>query len=155
VSAEEQEQREEHMRQRVECEGVFATYLLRVELDGRAIGEAIIHGAGLRHDRPLYLLKNFPVPSGEHRVRVSLTRREKRDRDTAVVTAPHGEKADTGVFAGRAEREITERQRRTHAAIPSSLVFDTTVVFSPRRVELVTFDPERKALQLHRELRRP
>ena len=61
LSAEEQARREEHMRQRVECEGGFATYALRVEVDGRAIGETVIHGAGLRHDRPLYLLRDYPV----------------------------------------------------------------------------------------------
>ena len=67
------------MRQRVECDGRFATYTLRVESDGQVIGETVVHGAGLRHDRPLYLLREYDVAPGVHRVRVSFTRREKTD----------------------------------------------------------------------------
>lgn len=83
VSAEELAKRPEHMRQRVECEGHFATYALRVEVDGRPADEAIVHGGGLRHDRPIYLLREFGVPRGAHRIRVSFTRRE-RDRKSVV-----------------------------------------------------------------------
>jgi hypothetical protein len=76
VSAEEMAKREEHMRQRVECDGRFATYSLRVEADGRAIDEMVVRGAGLRNDRPIYLLREFDLPSGPHRLHVSFRRRE-------------------------------------------------------------------------------
>jgi hypothetical protein len=151
LSAEEQAGREEHMRQRVECEGGFATYALRVEVGGRALGETVIHGAGLRHDRPLYLLRDYPVPPGQHRVRVTLTRREKTDDDAAAFAEAMVPDADTGLYAGRAEREADEHARRARAAIPPSLVLDTAIAFTPRQVALVTFNAERRILEIHTE----
>lgn len=155
LSTEEQARREEHMRQRVECEGTFATYALQVELDGKPIEVSVIHGAGLRHDRPLYLLRDYPVPPGHHRVRVTLTRREKADGAAPTPAAPLRPEADTGLYAGRAQREITERARRTRAAIPPSLALDTSIAFTARRVALVTFSAERRVLELHAEASRP
>lgn len=149
LSAEELAQREEHMRQRVECEGTFATYTLKVEVDGRGVGEAVIHGAGLRHDRPLYLLRDFPMPAGEHHVRVSVMRREQTDDDAAAFAKAIVPDADTGLYAGRAQREAGDRARRARAAIPASLVLDTLFAFMPRRVALVTFNSERRVLELH------
>jgi hypothetical protein len=151
LSAEEQAQREEHMRQRVECAGRFASYALSVEVDGRAIGEAVIRGAGLRHDRPLYLLRDFPVPPGEHRLRVRLTRREKTDDDAAAFAEAVVPEADTGLYAGRAQREAGERARRARAAIPPELALDTLVGFVRGQVALVTFNAERRLLELHGE----
>ena len=141
----------EHMRQRVDCEGRSATYALRVEVDGIPVGESVVRGSGLRHDRPLYLLSIYSVPPGEHRILVSLIRREKTDNDSAAWAPVPVPGADTGLFAGRAEREVTERRRRARAAIPASLLLDTVAVFSPRRVALVIFDPDRRALRLQGE----
>lgn len=149
----------EHMRQRVSCEGAFATYLLRIEVDGQVVGESVVRGAGIRNDRPLYLLRDYVVPPGRHRFRVSLTRREKPDDDAAEnerendrayarAAAPD---ADTGLYAGRSQREATEHSRRTRAAIPSTLVLDTAFSLTPQRVALVTFNAERRTLQLHAE----
>ncbi len=166
LSAQEQARREEHMRQRVECVGGFATYALRVAVDGRTIGETVIHGAGLRHDRPLYLLKDYSVSPGEHRVRVTLTRRERPGDDAPSFTEAEAEEeaeaeaeaeaetpeADTGLYAGRAQREVTERGRRARAAIPPSLVLDTALTFAPRQVALVTFNAQRRVLQVHAEV---
>jgi hypothetical protein len=149
VSAEELQQREEHMRQRLDCEGVSATYALRVEVDDRVAGEAVVHGAGLRHDRPLYLLQEFDVAPGAHRVRVTFTRRERTDDDAAAFATVVPPDADTGLFAGRAQREATEHSRRARAAIPPRLALDTTLTLEPRRVALVTFDPELRVLELH------
>ena len=151
LSDSEQAEREEHMRQRVECVGNFATYALTVEVDGRAIGESVLQGAGLRHDRPLYLLRDFPVPAGEHRVLVRLVRRETTDNDAAAFAPAIVSEADTGIYAGRAQREATERGRRARAAIPATLVLDTVVAFAPRQVALVIFNTERRMLQLHSE----
>jgi hypothetical protein len=148
LTAEEQARREEHMRQRVECEGGFASYALRVELDGRVIGSSVFRGAGLRHDRPLYLLRDYAVPAGAHRVRISLTRRETTDNDAAAFARPVVPDADTGLFAGRAEREAAERARSARAALPPLLTLDTLVDFTARRVALVTFDAERRVLQV-------
>jgi hypothetical protein len=151
LSDAEQAERGEHMRQRVECEGTFATYALTVEVDGLSIGEAVLRGAGLRHDRPMYLLRDFPVPSGEHRVQVRVVRRETTDNDAAAFAPAIVADADTGIYAGRAQREATERGRRARAAIPAILVLDTVFAFAPRQVALVIFNTERRMLQLHSE----
>lgn len=149
LSAEELAARPEHMRQRVECDGRFASYTLRVEMDDRAIGESIVRGGGLRHDRPIFLLREYEVPPGAHRMRISFTRRERietREEESAPGTVPD---ADTGLYAGRAAREVAERGRRDRAAIPPHLELDTTVTLAPREVALITFDPERKVFLLH------
>lgn len=146
ASAEELAREEEHMRQRVECEGHFASYTLRVESDGRLLSESVVRGAGLRHDRPMYLLRDLDLPSGAHRVRVSFTRRERVDRRGGADDDVAKSEADTGIFAGRAQREIAERARRTRAAIPERLALDTSVSFAPGRALVVTFDADRRAL---------
>lgn len=152
LSAEELERREEHMRERVECDGRFATYLLRVEADDRVIETDVLRGAGLRHDRPLYLLREYDLTPGRHRIRVSFMRRDARGGGSTVSALPVSGAADTGVFAGRAQREAMEHARRAAAAIPPRLVFDTTLNIAPERVALVTLDPVRRALRLLSEL---
>lgn len=149
LSAEELAARPEHMRQRVECDGRFASYTLRVEMDDRAIGESIVRGGGLRHDRPIFLLRDYEVAPGPHRMRISFARRERietREDEAAPRAVPD---ADTGLYAGRAAREVEERGRRDRAAIPPRLELDTTVTLAPREVALITFDPERKVFLLH------
>lgn len=146
VSRQELEREEEHMRQRVACEGRFATYTLRVEADGRLVTESVVRGAGLRHDRPVYLLRDLAMPGGVRHVRISFTRRERPDRDAAVGAPTLAAESDTGLFAGRAEREMVERARRKRAAIPADLVLDTVLSFAPDRVIVVTFDADRRLL---------
>ena len=153
LSAEELESREEHMRQRVECDGRSATYTLRVEADGRRIDETVVRGGGLRHDRPIHLLRDLELSPGTHRVRVTFTRRERTDDDAAAFAPAVSTTVDTGIFAGRAEREAVEHARRARAAIPARLVFDTVLAFVPRRVAIVTFDQERRTLELLSEAR--
>ena len=148
LSAEELAQREEHMRQRVECDGRFATYLLRVEADGRTAYQDIARGAGLRHDRPLYLLHEIDLAPGSHHLRVSFTRREKTDNDAAAFAAIGSSAGDTGLFAGRAQREAAEHARRARAAIPPRLELDTTVTFLADHVLVVSLDADRQQLQL-------
>lgn len=145
LSARELERREEHMRQRIECDGRFATYTLTVEVDGGQLDEAVIAGSGLRHDRPIHLLRDFDLAGGVHRVRVSFARREHTNGRGIV--APHPTAGgDTGIFAGRAEREMAERTRRARAAIPARLVLDTSMTFVPGRVAIITFDAHRRVL---------
>lgn len=148
LSAEELASREEHMRERLQCDGRSATYALSVESDGRRVGDAIVRGAGLRHDRSLYLLRDFEISPGTHRVRVTFTRREKTDDDAEAFAPAVSDAGDSGIFAGRAEREAEEHARRARSAIPPRLVLDTTVTLAPRRVAIVTFDPERRVLSL-------
>jgi hypothetical protein len=136
----------EHMRQRMECEGQFATYALRVDVDGSRIHESEVRGAGLRNDRPIYLLEDFIVGAGHRRVHVSFSRRETVDHDDD--SDEEEAHADTGLTIGRAEREKVERARRARAAIPPRLELDTTLTFTRGRVIVVTLDPERGALQV-------
>jgi hypothetical protein len=148
LSAEELARREEHMRQRVECDGRFATYELRVDADGRPLHRSIVRGAGLRHDRPLYLLQELDVRPGVHHLQISFVRREKTDNDAAAFAPVATTGPDTGLFAGRAQREVVERARRAGAAIPPRLELDTTVTLTAEAVLLVSFDHDRRALRL-------
>jgi hypothetical protein len=146
LSAEELARQLEHMRQRVQCDGRFATYALRVEADGRVLDQVVVRGSGLRHDRPLYVLRDFDLAAGVRRVRVSFARRERTEGETAAVAATPSAEADTGIFAGRAAREALERERRAQVAMPPQLLLDTSMVFVPSRILLVTFDADRRAL---------
>jgi hypothetical protein len=152
LSAAELAQREEHMRQRVECDGRFATYALRVESDGRVLHESVVQGAGLRHDRPLFLIREIDMPPGTHRLTITFVRRETTDNDAAAFAGGTSPDADTGLFAGRAQREAAEHARRARAAIPPRLDLDTTLEFLPERVVVVSLDAERRTLRLLREI---
>ncbi|MGH7693998.1 MAG: hypothetical protein ACRENH_03410 [Gemmatimonadaceae bacterium] len=146
LSAEEIARRGEHMRQRFECEGRFAAYDLRVEIDDRVLDETIVRGSGWRHDRPLYVLRDFTIAGGLHRVRVFFSRREQSAGDSLSLAQGPALGPDTGIFAGHAERERIERMRRARAAIPARLVLDTALALTTGRVTVVTFDVDRKSL---------
>lgn len=149
ATAEELSRELEHMRQRIECEGRSATYALRVRVDEGEVEESIVRGGGFRHDRPLHLLRDLALNPGIHRVRLEFERREAATpRDSLLPGVPAADSADTGVFAGRAERERIERVRRTRAAIPPRLSLDTSLGFAPGEVVLVTFDAERRRLEV-------
>jgi len=146
LSQKELEEREEHMRQRVECDGRFATYDLRVTVDGRSVAESVVRGGGFRHDRSIYLLREVDIPSGERHLQVTFTRREKTVEDGASLATRAPGATDTGLFAGRAAREVTERARRARAAVPARLMLDTTITLGARRVVVITYDHERRVL---------
>lgn len=152
LSDQELAEREVHMRQRVECEGRFATYRLRVQVDTATLTERIVRGGGLRHDRPMHLLLDLDVPPGPHRLRVTLARVERvsgeADSSYAALGAARPEQSDTGLFAGRAQREASEHARRAMAAIPPRLDLDETAEFRRGRLLLVTFDSESRELRL-------
>lgn len=148
LSQKELEEREEHMRQRVECNGRFATYALLVTIDGRRAVNTVVRGAGLRHDRSAYLLRDIDLPSGVHHVVISFTRREKTDDDAAAFAPVASAVNDTGLFAGRASREAVEHARRARAAVPARLVLDTTITLDPLQVAVVTFNHESRVLEL-------
>ena len=148
LTAKELAEREEHMRQRVECEGRFATYGLTVDVDGRLLHESIVRGGGLRHDRPLHVLRELTVPPGTHRLGVRFVIRDTVKIDSTGTLGLPSQGADTGLFAGRAQREVTERERRERAAIPATLVLDTTLTFDRGQVVVITYDPAITALRL-------
>lgn len=109
-----------HMRQEEVCAGRILPYRLVVELDGVAAVDDVIHGAGAREDRPLYVSRDLPVPPGAHRLVVSFARESRAAGDSANTTGG--------------------------LSTPARLTLDTTVVVGSGRVVLVTYDEEREQL---------
>lgn len=130
-----------HMRQRVECEGRSATYVLRVTVDGRLLDSAVIVGGGLRQDRPIFLLRDYAVAPGEREVRVEFVRREADSaRDSAEVDD------DAPARDDREARESLQRRGRRFAALPPRLEFIRRVRF--RHGEALMLTVERGTLVL-------
>jgi hypothetical protein len=59
-----------HMRTPEVCVGENAAYALEVELDGREVARDTVRPAGVRVDRPVYVVLDLPVAPGRHRVEV-------------------------------------------------------------------------------------
>lgn len=117
-SAEELAKLPPHMRQEEVCEGRVLPYRLVVALDGTERINREVRGAGAREDRPLYVTEELAVPPGPHRVSVSFS----------------------------LEGTPTAAAATDARATPSRLTLDTTVTLAERRVLLVTYDEDRKAL---------
>ena len=96
----------------------------------------------------MHVLVNQPVPPGLRRLRVELLRREARDSLRDLVPADLAAVEDTGLFAGRAARELDERSRRAAAAVPPRLLLDTVLQLPAQRVALVRYDPDGRRLVL-------
>ena len=62
-----------HMRQKTICEARLTHFMLSVSLDGNPVFEGRIRPSGVREDRPTYVLKEFPLAPGAHRLEVSWT----------------------------------------------------------------------------------
>ena len=139
---------EVHMRQRVVCEGAAASYRLRISVDDTVVAERVVRGGGLRHDRPMHVLVNQPVAPGLRHLRIELERREVRDSLRGMVPSDLAAVEDTGLFAGRAARELDERSRRAAAAVPPRLRLDTVLQLPAQRVALVRYDPDGRRLEL-------
>ena len=145
LSDEELAQRSEHMRQRMECEGGFATYAIEVEVDGRRVEESVVTGGGLRNDRPIHYLREFDVAPGAREVEVKLVRREADSaRDNGEDEDDEDDDEDRGISAERTVREREERRRRERTALPARVELDTTLTIAGGRVAVVTFDPARQ-----------
>lgn len=146
-SDEELEQLPPHMRQRVVCEGATARYRLELHRDGIVQLDEVVRGGGARHDRPMYVLREFPVPPGSARLEVRFSRidRPATPPDSAA-EATRGTGPDTVLPAARERREAEERERRRREAIPPLLALDIRVELKPRQVVLVTYDLERRTL---------
>ena len=147
LSDEELAQRPEHMRQRMECEGGFATYALDVVVDGRRLGESVVKGGGVRNDRPIHYLQEFEVEPGEREVQLTLVRREANSARSAEDERDDDDDDDDdrGISAVRTEREREERRRRERTALPAKVELDTTLSLRAGRVAVITFDPVRQA----------
>jgi hypothetical protein len=130
-----------HMRQQVVCEGTSARYRLRVMLEGSPVVDEVIRGGGLRHDRPIHLLRELATPPGGHRLEVRFERMDSLPAaETEAEDSLEAEDSTQALPTDRGRREIEERRRRREEAVPAQLVFDTLVQLAPRQVLLVTYD---------------
>jgi hypothetical protein len=120
LSPEERDALPVHMRRDEICEGRVASYRLRVWVDGEVRHSSIVHGAGARGDRPLYVFDRLRLDPGEHDVHVVFRR---------VGSAP-GEPADR------------------HGPVPDLLELQERLVLSAGEVALVTYDAVERRLVL-------
>ncbi len=141
LSEQELAERPVHMRLALECEGGSATYRFRVWRDSVLLDDRILRGSGFRPDRPIHLLREYPVPPGERSLRVVLQRVEEVPVDSA---ASGMEVQDTGME--RSSRETAERLRRRMEALPARVEWHGRLAVQPRRVVLVRWDPVAREL---------
>jgi hypothetical protein len=146
-SKEELEKLPAHMRLSVVCEGTSARYRLRVSLNGTPVVEQIIRGTGLRHDRPIYLLREFPTPPGRYDLEVGFERIDSLQSGTGDSAEVQPESLEPGAdIPGRAIREAEERRRRRSEAMPPELRLSESIVLAPGAVVLISYDAERRRL---------
>jgi hypothetical protein len=124
LSEEELASRPAHMRQPVICDGEAASYRLVVTRDGAPLLETELTGGGARRDRPIHLLREYPIPAGTVHLSIAL---ERIDTAEAMVV-------DTAAGIRIAE------------ALPRSLRLDTTVTVASHRVVMVTYEPRQRRL---------
>jgi hypothetical protein len=60
----------EHMRQKEICERRLLPFRLVLRVDGAPALDELVRPSGARHDRPSYVFRELPVPSGSHRIEV-------------------------------------------------------------------------------------
>jgi hypothetical protein len=110
-----------HMRQPVACEGVTAEYRLLVRVNGTLVADRLVHGGGLRRDRRLYVFEELPIPAGEAAIDIRLDRIDRDDSRDSEKKDDRGE-------------------------VPPHLAFAERLMFPPRTVVLVTYDPGQRIL---------
>lgn len=134
LSDEELATRPAHMRQAVVCEGGAARYQLTVASDAAALLDEEVTGGGARSDRPMHLLREFPLAAGSHHLSV---------RFVLIDSLPPDSAADSATGTGQ---EAAERNRRRSEAVPVEMTLDTTIIIAAQRVVLVTYDPQLRRL---------
>lgn len=70
LSEEEQASLPAHMRRTEICEGGLASFRLAVTVDGETRVDRELRPAGVREDRPTYVLEVLPIAPGPHRLEV-------------------------------------------------------------------------------------
>lgn len=124
-----------HMRREVICESArIAPYRLEVVVDGAVLADGIVAGSNGRGDRPIYVLRDFELAPGRHRLEVRFTR--VAAADTAGVPAGTGAAASGSPADAR------------RAAIPPRLALDTTMAVPAGTVVLVAYDSEARRLEV-------
>jgi hypothetical protein len=80
LSDAELEKQPAHMRQRVECEGRSARYLVRVSHGGSLLSSDTVTGGGLRGDRAIHMLREYHLAPGTQPVAVGVRRQRRKNR---------------------------------------------------------------------------
>ncbi len=86
LTAEEIAKLPSHMRRDEVCERTGIPYRLRIALNGEGVEETLIRGGGTRGDQPIYVYRELRVPSGTHRLEISLT--PEVDGEPSAAEAP-------------------------------------------------------------------
>lgn len=129
-----------HMRQEVICEGArVAPYRLRVTVDGRRLADGVVAGSGVAGDRPMYVLREFALRPGAHRLQVVFAKEHERADDD-------DDRRRTESSERSAERDHDRDARR--GAVPPSIALDTNLAVRAGSVVLVTYDSELRKLVL-------
>lgn len=146
-------ERPAHMRRRLECEGRSARYAVRVAVDGRTAALDTVTGGGLRGDRAIHMLREFPVAPGARALAVTIERIEAIEEDVEEAEdaedAEDVEDEEPGSGPGdRAARERAERRRERQEGLPARLELTRSVTLEARSVAMVTYDPSGRRLLL-------
>jgi len=138
-----------HMRQRVQCEGRSANYMLLVTVDGATRLDTVVTGGGARNDRPIYVLHDLSIPAGAHDLTVRFAREPlpAAPGTDSAAAAEDDSTADT-LMAARGSREAVERTRRQEEAVPPVMELSARIDPGAREVILVTYDIDRRAFVL-------
>jgi len=135
-----------HMRQTVVCEGTTARYRLEIRRDDSLVATALLRGAGLRHARRLYALREVSLPSGASTIDVRLTR-----VDTVAAREDHArddhEDHEADERHDGLSRDREEHRLRVADEVPPSLELHETFTLRPREVLLVTYDQSSRRLR--------
>lgn len=151
LSDEELEKVPTHMRQRLECEGRSARYGVRVLSDRAVLSTDTVSGGGLRGDRSIHMLREYPVTPGPHTFAVEVVRTDSAVSEKAEEDAGDARAAETPSEdqLDRGARERQERRRQRQERLPPRLRLDTTVSLPPGAVLLISYDPiERRLVAL-------
>lgn len=74
LAREELAARPAHMRQAEVCQGRVLPYRLTVALNGETVVDRLVHAAGAREDRPIYVFQEIAVRPGDYDLSVAFER---------------------------------------------------------------------------------
>ena len=147
-----------HMRRPEVCEGRIAPYRLRLRVDGRVLADTLVHAAGAREDRPVYVFREFRVEPGVHRVELRFDREAGGGEGAGEEHERRGEAARSDDERGHDARGVRLRddaRRGRNGGSPAHLELEADVDLEPGDVALITYDPERPALVVRRGAQQP
>ena len=121
--------------------------------EGPTVLQETVRGGGLRHDRPLYVYREFEVAPGAASYALRLTRidtvRTEDDEDDEEEDEEHARRraSDSALLGDRARRETDQRQRQRASVLPVELALRVDAELDAGEVMLLTYDPGSRALR--------